>query len=153
YKDREFLASFDERFRPVSLYNGPDGALYIVDMYRGIIQHKIFITEYLKEQINRRSLVRPIDYGRVYKVVPKGSTYTPFAFPKDAIALVALRAHENGWIRDRAQHTLVDRKMTKVASLLRKNLQESTQATTVLHSLWALEGLGQLKASDVLGLL
>jgi len=153
YKNKEFLASFDERFRPVSLYNGPDGALYIVDMYRGIIQHKIFITEYLKEQIKKRSLVRPIDYGRIYKVVPKGSTYKPFIFPVDAKGLVALLSHENGWIRDRAQHTLVDRKMSKAASLLRKEIQESEQATTVLHSLWTLEGLGQLNAKDVLTLL
>ena len=153
YKGREFLASFDERFRPVSLYNGPDGALYIVDMYRGIIQHKIFITEYLKEQINKRSLVRPTDYGRIYKVVPKGSAYTPFIFPKNENGLVALLEHENGWIRDRAQQTLVDRKMGKAASLLRKNLQEANQATTILHSLWTLEGLGQLKANDVLALL
>lgn len=153
YKGKEFLASFDERFRPVSLYNGPDGALYIVDMYRGIIQHKVFITEYLKEQIIKRSLVRPIDYGRIYKVVPKGSTYKPFVFPTDVKGLVALLSHQSGWIRDRAQHTLVDRKMTKAASLLRKNVQESNQATTILHSLWTLEGLGQLTAKDVLALL
>src|SRR5699024_2242610 len=49
YKEKEFLASDDERFRPTSLYNGPEGALYIVDMYRGIIQDITYLTDYLKK--------------------------------------------------------------------------------------------------------
>ena len=47
YHNKEFLSSTDERFRPVNLYNGPDGALYVVDMYRGIIQDKLSLTDYL----------------------------------------------------------------------------------------------------------
>src|SRR3546814_16900230 len=43
YENKEFLASTDDRFRPVSAYNGPDGALYLVDMYRGIIQHVTYL--------------------------------------------------------------------------------------------------------------
>jgi hypothetical protein len=43
----EFIASTDEGFRPVNLFNGPDGAMYIVDMHRGIIQHKAYISQYL----------------------------------------------------------------------------------------------------------
>src|SRR5437867_6430116 len=52
----EFLASTDERFRPVNLYNAPDGTLYLVDMYRGIIQHAAFMTPYLRKQILDRGL-------------------------------------------------------------------------------------------------
>ena len=44
---KEFLASTDERFRPVNLATGPDGALYIADMYRGLIQHGAYVTPYL----------------------------------------------------------------------------------------------------------
>ena len=63
YKGREFLTSPDERFRPVNLYNGPDGALYITDMYRGIIQHKTYLTPFLKKQIGERGLsVFTMDY-------------------------------------------------------------------------------------------
>ena len=47
----EFLASTDERFRPVYLSSAPDGTLYVVDMYRGIIQHRGYITEYLRDHI------------------------------------------------------------------------------------------------------
>ncbi len=48
YQEKEFLASTDERFRPVNMYNSPDGTLYVVDMYLGIIQHGAFITPYLR---------------------------------------------------------------------------------------------------------
>jgi hypothetical protein len=40
YEGREFWTSTDERFRPVNCYTGPDGALYVVDLYRGVLQHK-----------------------------------------------------------------------------------------------------------------
>ena len=49
--EREFLASTDERFRPVNLFNAPDGTIYAVDMYHGIIQHKHYLTKYLREHI------------------------------------------------------------------------------------------------------
>ena len=60
YKGREFLASTDERFRPVSLYNAPDGSMIVLDMYRGIIQHKTYLTPYLKDQIGKRDLTQPL---------------------------------------------------------------------------------------------
>ena len=71
YEPTEFLASTDERFRPVNLYNGPDGSLYVVDMYRGIIQHRIFLTTYLRNQIKERGLEAPLGMGRVYRIVPE----------------------------------------------------------------------------------
>ena len=58
YEHTEFLTSTDERFRPVYLSNAPDGTLYLVDMYRGIIQHRDYITEYLRDQILSRNLER-----------------------------------------------------------------------------------------------
>src|SRR3546814_17475795 len=70
YENKEFLASTDERFRPVSAYNGPDGALYLVDMYRGIIQHVTYLTDYLKNEIRMRELSDPLNLGRIYKIVP-----------------------------------------------------------------------------------
>ncbi len=56
YDQAEFLTSTDERFRPVYLSNAPDGGLYLVDMYHGIIQHRDYITEYLRDQILSRQL-------------------------------------------------------------------------------------------------
>jgi len=53
----EFLVSNDETFRPVNLNNGPDGALYVVDMRRAIIQHRAYMTSYLKELIIERGYI------------------------------------------------------------------------------------------------
>lgn len=73
----EFLTSTDERFRPVTMYNGPDGALYIIDMYHGIIQHKNFATTYLWKQILDRKLDSPIHVGRIFRVVPDNAPAPP----------------------------------------------------------------------------
>ena len=59
YEGAEFLASTDERFRPVYLSSAPDGTLYLADMYRGIIQHKGYITEYLHRHILQGQLAAP----------------------------------------------------------------------------------------------
>ena len=72
YSRREFLASTDERFRPVFLTSGPDGALYIADMYRGLIEHWKYMTPYLKEQTIDRKLDMPHHLGRIWKVSGKG---------------------------------------------------------------------------------
>ena len=69
YERGEFLASTDERFRPVCLSNAPDGTLYIVDMYRGVIQQRADITEYLRDHIVARKLEQPNGLGRIYRVV------------------------------------------------------------------------------------
>ena len=69
YERGEFLASTDERFRPVYMSNAPDGTLYIADMYRGIIEHRISITMYLRDQILARKLEQPTGLGRIYRVV------------------------------------------------------------------------------------
>ncbi len=68
---REFLASTDERFRPVALATGPDGALYVADMYRGLVQHGEYVTPYLREQTLKRKLDAPVHCGRIWKLVPK----------------------------------------------------------------------------------
>ena len=73
YEGTEFITSTDERFRPVNLFNGPDGALYVVDMYRGLIQHRTYVTTYLRKQVEERHLERPVGMGRIYRIVPDGA--------------------------------------------------------------------------------
>ncbi|HEY0669428.1 MAG TPA: c-type cytochrome [Sphingobacteriaceae bacterium] len=152
YEGKEFLTSIDERFRPVTAYNGPDGALYILDMYRGIIEHKAFMTEYLKKQIQKRNLDKIITCGRIYKIVPKGKTAKPVIIPDQPDKLVDLLRHPNGWIRDQVQQQIIDGKFTQVDSKLR-NLLQGGNRVTITHALWTLEGLGALKADDVVKLL
>lgn len=152
YQEKEFISSVDERFRPVNLHDGPDGALYVVDMYRGIIQHKTYLTPYLKNEIKKRDLTLPLVCGRIYKVVPKGNAPKFKAMPKAPQALVQLLGDPNGWIRDRAQQMLVDRKQKDVVPALKKMLQ-SNNVLARIHAFWTLEGLHALESPEVLAAL
>lgn len=151
--EKEFLASEDERFRPVNLYNGPDGALYIVDMYRGIIQHKTYLTPYLKSEIRQRGLTQPLNCGRIYKIVPANKTTATVKITTDTSTLLNLLQHPNGWVRNQAQQLIVDSKYTQLGSSLRSLLSQMNKPLTLVHALWSLEGLGVLQARDVLPLL
>ncbi len=153
WQNKEFLASEDERFRPVNLYNGPDGALYIVDMYRGIIQHKTYLTPYLKNEIKERALTRPLNCGRIYKVVPKNNPAKSIQLPGDAKELVPLLQDKNGWVRSKAQQLLVDAQDKSVSSALLQLLKQPDQPLAVIHAMWTLEGLAALQPVDVLPLL
>src|SRR5690606_39067440 len=112
YEQREFLRSTDERFRPVSLHNAADGALYVVDMYRGIIQHKTYLTPYLKAEIAKRDLTLPLSSGRIYKIVPVNKEGKANTVSEKKEDLVALLGSKNGWVRDYAQQTIIDKKLT-----------------------------------------
>jgi putative membrane-bound dehydrogenase-like protein len=67
----EFLASTDEWFRPVFLTSGSDGALYVVDMYRAVIEHPEFVPEELKK---RPDLLLGKERGRIWRIVKEGIT-------------------------------------------------------------------------------
>ncbi len=143
YDDREFLASTDERFRPSSLYNGPDGALWLVDMYRGIAQHGQFMTPYLRRETLARNLDKGIHYGRIYRIT--STTKPPAAFPRlsreSSAALVGRLSSPNGWIRDTAQRLIVERGDRSVAPALAKLIAGTGDPLGRIHALWALEGL------------
>lgn len=153
YDGKEFIASTDERFRPVTMFNGPDGALYFTDMYRGIIQYKAYLTPYLKNEIESRDLTAPLSYGRIYKVVPVGSQPKDQIIPEDPHQLVELLGHPNGWVRDQAQQKLIDGNFTDAIPDLRKALTDTNNTLLVTHALWTLEGLDALKDQEVLALL
>jgi len=153
YAKKEFLASEDERFRPVNLHVGPDGALYMADMYRGIIQHATYLTPYLKNEIKERDLSKPLNCGRIYKVVPINSTPVNTPFSNNPDEWVKLLQHPNGWVRSKAQQLLVDANNKKVAPALRQLLKDTAAPIPLSHALWTLEGLNALEQSDVLPLL
>jgi mono/diheme cytochrome c family protein len=123
-------------------------------MYRGIIQHKTYLTEYLKGEIRSRQLTEPLTCGRIYKIVPKGKqTPANVSMPTNPDTLVRLLQHPNGWIRDEAQQLIVDKKLAQVVPALRQNVKQTNNPILAAHSLWALEGLGALQAEDVTPLL
>jgi len=144
FADQEFLASTDERFRPVNLQNGPDGALYIVDMARGVIQHRIYLTTYLRNQALERGLETPLNQGRIYRVVPEGMKRKPARQlgGMAALDLVKELNSPNGWSRDTAQQMLVERRDRTVAEPLRAVASKGNWPEA-LHALWTLHGLGE----------
>lgn len=145
YTEIEFLTSTDERFRPVNAYNGPDGALYIVDMARGIIQHKFFLTHYLVANIEARKLEQPVNLGRIYRIVPEDKT-APLAvkLPKDSSGIVALLAHANGHVRDTAQRVLVERGDASVVPAIAEIAATAELPQARVQALWTLDGLKAL---------
>ena len=153
YQGKEFLASADERFRPVNIYGGPDGALYVVDMYRGIIQHKTFLTDYLKKEITDRELTQPISCGRIYRIAPSGKEAGYSPLPGDPMQLVKLFEHPNGWARDKAQQIIIDKKYLQVVPVLREYLGAAKDPRPLIHALWTLNEFGELKPDEILSLL
>ena len=144
YTNAEFLASTDERFRPVNLNNGPDGALYIVDLYRGVIQHKIFLTTYLRRQSESRKLEAPINLGRIYRVVHEGKPLKPAPKLAKAAAtnLIAQLSSPNGWVRDTAQRLLVERADSDTITPLKLLAAKGSNELAQIHAMWTLDGIG-----------
>ncbi|MBX3241437.1 MAG: c-type cytochrome [Chitinophagaceae bacterium] len=152
YKNREFLTSIDERFRPVNLHTGPDGSIYIVDMYRGIIQHRYYLTEYLKGEIKKRELTQPLNGGRIYRIVPEKSKYKRTGVPEDSEELITLLHSGNAWLRDMARQKLLDNRYIEKEESLRKILN-GTDSVAAVYAYWILEGWEKLKEEDILLLL
>ena len=167
YDKREFLASSDLNFRPVNTATGPDGCLYIIDMYHGIIQESAWTKpdSYIHPQIKRKKMDENINRGRIYRVVHDG--YQPGPQPHLLNAsnaeLVGYLSHPNGWWRDNAQKLLVihgDQSVVpalKKIALNEKNFGEKLafwnkgpDVITRLHALWTLEGLKAINEQIVL---
>ena len=144
YHKMEFLASTDERFRPVNAYNGPDGALYIVDLYRGLIQHRIYLTSFLRRQIEDRGLYEPIGLGRIYRVVYKGKDSNKILnmSSMSTTKLAKQLAHSNGWNRSTAQRLLVEKQDPSVKPLLNQMAANHRNHLAQIHALWTLNSMG-----------
>ena len=151
YEEKEFLTSTDERFRPVMTATGPDGALYVVDLYRGMLQHPGFLTHYLIANIKARKLETPINQGRIWRIVRDDQAAPKTTkIPVDAAARVKLLTHPNGWVRDSAQRLLVESADVAAAAPLRTLLADAqAPATARLQALWSLDGLASARAEDV----
>jgi mono/diheme cytochrome c family protein/glucose/arabinose dehydrogenase len=151
YERGEFLASTDERFRPVFLSNAPDGTLYIVDMYRGIIEHRLSLTVYLRDYILGKQLEQHTGFGRIYRVVHDSTRRDPRQLPSSAPSpqLVDGLSHPNGWHRDTAQRLLVERGDRSIVASLNTLALEGKDARTRLHALWTLDGIDAIDSAVV----
>jgi mono/diheme cytochrome c family protein/glucose/arabinose dehydrogenase len=142
---RSFLTSTDERFRPVHCESGPDGFIYLADMYRGVIQHRRFMTTFLRTQVEARGLEQPLDAGRIWRIVPEGAAprRAPNLAVADAATLVGFLSHDEKPVRTMARRLLVERRDPAAIALLREQVLATAPARiTLVESLWALAGMG-----------
>lgn len=158
YDKTEFMASTDLNFRPVQAKTGPDGALYIVDMYRGIIQESNWTKEgsFLRPVIIRKKLDKNIGKGRIYRIVHEdiNPDKKPELLNRKASDLIQFLGHPNGWYRNTAQKLIILKDDASVIPELKKIAQNNTSifdgifntdkdfGIERVHALWTLEGLG-----------
>jgi putative membrane-bound dehydrogenase-like protein len=143
---KEFLTSTDGWFRPVNLTVGPEGALYVVDMYREIIEDYSAIPRYLQQQYVE-GLKGGHDKGRIWRIVPAQSypEQTSNLARADSLDLVAELASPIAWRRLTAQRFLVERGDQKMIPALKDLCERGATPQARLHALYTLEGLNGLE--------
>lgn len=146
----EFLASKDAWFRPVNFYVGPDGALYVIDYYRQIIEHP----EWMSDEITQSgALYNGTDKGRIYRIVPeKGIPMNWLGklnlSKKTSVELVKLLENENNWYRRTAQRLLLHRQAKETVPALRELISKGTLPEAKVHALWLLDAMKSLGNED-----
>jgi hypothetical protein len=142
---REFFASTDRWCRPVLTRTGPDGALWVVDMYRYMIEHPQWLPPEGREELLPHYREGD-DKGRIYRVFPKDSSRraAPRLDRMGTVELVAVLESSNGWRRDKAHQVLLWRKDLDAAPMLARMAVDSMNPTARLHALCVLEGLNRL---------
>ena len=147
----EFMRSTDPNFRPVNMVTAPDGTLYVVDMYRGIIQEGNWVKEgsYLRKVVQQYQMDKNFGRGRIWRLVH--DDFKPGPQPKMQNAkpakLVQYLEHPNGWWRDTAQKLMVLHGDKSVVPALLKMAKKNKTHLARIHAIWTLEGLGAVDAS------
>jgi putative membrane-bound dehydrogenase-like protein len=137
---REFVASHDIWFRPAQFANAPDGALYVIDVCREVIEHPASLPPVIKRHLD---LTSGRDRGRIWRIVPDGFRRRP-APRLDAATtaeLVANLGHRNGWHRDTAARLLFERRDPAAIPLLETLATSSNMPEARVHAMYALHGL------------
>ena len=145
----EFLGSADPWFRPATIQTGPDGALWVADLHRFVIEHPEWIVPELTAKLELR---RFCDKGRIYRIYPvdKKPRPIPRLDKLDTAGLVAALDHPGGWQRDMAQQMLLWRADKAAVAPLEKMVLQSKRPLARLHALCTLDGLGALRPEIVI---
>jgi mono/diheme cytochrome c family protein len=146
----------------VSLFDGPDGNLYVVDMYRGVVQAGGIWSAYLTDYIKAHEMELPVGKGRIWRVVYGNgpartgrASGTPARSAAPALStatpaqLVQTLSNPKGWWRDTAQRLLVERGDTSVAPALKTLAATAPDWRARLHALWTLDGLDAIDVASV----
>ena len=149
-KKKEFMATTDTWFRPANFSVGPDGYLYVIDMYRQHIETPLSIPEDLQTDMDMNA---GNTMGRIYRIVPandnKAKSVKADLKNASAAQLVETLSHKNRWWRTTAQRLLLERQDKSVIPMVKTLFAESSDPRTRLHALYVLEGMGALDAGIV----
>ena len=145
----EFVSSIDTWFRPVQFANAPDGSIYIVDMYREVIEHPDSLHPVIKKHLD---LTSGRNRGRIYRIVPDGFERRRASGlgQADTPRLVSTLAHPNGWHRETAARLLYERRDRRAIPPLEALSHEASGAPGRIRALWALDGLEALSPEILL---
>lgn len=148
---RDVLASSDRAFRPVNMSVGPDGAMYLVDMYRTVIEHPEWIPDDIEKTLD---LQAGKDQGRIYRI-SKADTKNRFdvgQFTTQA-GLVKSLSHKNQWVRKTAHRLLMDQPLTQeTIEQLNSELLAANEFAK-LHAVWILSVKTDLDETAMLTLM
>jgi putative membrane-bound dehydrogenase-like protein len=149
-KTKEFMATADSWFRPANFSVGPDGYLYIIDMYRQHIETPMSIPEDLQETMDFDA---GNEYGRIYRIVPKDvgpyKPVNPNLTKAPSSELVKALQHDNRWWNLTAQRLLLERQDKRVLPEVKALFAQSENSRIRLHALYVLEGMDALDAATV----
>lgn len=149
--NKELIASTDEWFRPVSLYTAFDGSVWILDLHFGLIQHKTYMTTYLRNQYSSRGLDKPgPTNGRIYRLSHEANPLAkaPKLSGLSDEKLIEHLGHANGTVRDKAQLIITEKlargSQGELIGSLTKSFLASKNPLQQLHVLWSLEASGNI---------
>ena len=143
----EFVRSSDNWFRPVQFSNGPDGNLYVLDMYREVIEHPWSLPQGIKQFLDLNS---GNDRGRIYRIRQSDSKLKQRTMPGEAkgMELVQMLGHSNHWHRETARRLVIERRMLHLENAVRALLVDSNDVPAQISAIQVLSGLGTLTGED-----
>lgn len=150
--DTEFLASTDNWFRPVQFANAPDGTLYVIDMYRELIEGAAFLAPAILKHMDTSA---GSDKGRIFRIAPDDFRFKPAPRLGDlpTTELVKLFEHPNGWHRDTASRLIYQRQDRAAVAPLRELAANSKSPLARVMAMHSLHGLSALEPALVVSAL
>ncbi len=144
----EFLAAADRWFRPVMVRTGPDGAIWVADMYRFLTEHPWDISEKWLRKLDLRA---GAEKGRIYRIRPQDEPPRPMPdlTGRRAEGLVDALSRPNGWVRDMAHQMLLWRDDASAVEPLKRLATDGGSPKGRLHALCVLSGLGSLDVATL----
>jgi putative membrane-bound dehydrogenase-like protein len=149
----EFLASRNPASRFVAFETGPDGALYVADMQRDVIEHPDYIPDKVKQKVNLRA---GEDRGRIFRIAPrkgKEQFQVEKLDRKQPLALVQQLENPNPWVRTTAHRLLLEEQPGEAIPLLRAKALSPRTPQAAVHALWLLAAYQQLREEDLMAAL